>query len=224
MRFATCRNTATAVAAILLAGSPAFAEGGDWIVRGRGIAVDPSGGGDSIQPTFPTEGVSVTTGYAPELDVTYMVTNNIGLELIAATTKHAATGQTGTTGSIGRLLSTWALPPTLTLQYHFAPDAVVRPYVGVGLNYTIFYNSRPSSQLEAAVGDTRVSLSDSFGYALQGGLDIPFGQNSNWLFNLDFKYIDMDTTARLRPLAIPSQSVRVNIDPLVIGVGIGYRF
>lgn len=224
MKFAAGLAASAAFAAVLVAAAPASAEAGDWIVRGRGIAVIPSGGGSSIVPTFPSEGVSVTTGYAPEVDFTYFLTNNLGLELIAGTTRHHANGQTGTTGSIGRLLTTWALPPTLTLQYHFAPDAVVRPYVGAGLNYTIFYNSKASSQLESAVGDTGVSLSNSFGYALQAGLDIPFGKESPWMFNLDFKYIDMDSTARLRPKAIPDQSVRVHIDPLVVGVGIGYKF
>ena len=211
-----------AFAAVLVAAAPASADAGDWIVRGRGIAVIPSGGGNSIQPTFPSEGVSVTTGYAPEVDFTYFLTNNLGLELIAGTTRHHANGQTGTTGSIGRLLTTWALPPTLTLQYHFAPEGSIRPYVGAGLNYTIFYNSRASGSLFGAVGDTDVSLSNSFGWALQAGADIPL--NSKLFVNFDVKYIDMSTRARLDTTAIGRQSVRVDINPLVVGFGIGTRF
>ena len=65
----------------------------------------------------------------PEVDITHMVSDNVGLELIAATTKHNASGTSGTTGGIGNLASTWVLPPTLTLQYHFAPEAKVRPQV-----------------------------------------------------------------------------------------------
>ena len=67
-----------------------------------------------------------------------MVTDHIGVELIAATSKHTISGVTGTTGSIGKLASTWVLPPTLTVQYHPTPEAKLRPYVGAGINYTLF--------------------------------------------------------------------------------------
>lgn len=205
-----------------VAASPAAAEAGDLIVRGRFIVVAPQDGSSGITPTFPNEGVSVDTAYAPELDFTYMLTKNLGMELILATTKHSASGKTGTTGSIGKLADTWVLPPTLTLQYHFAPEGGIRPYVGAGLNYTIFYKERASGSLEAAVGPTDVSLSDSFGWALQGGVDIPL--NSSLMLNFDLKYIDMDTTARLNTTAIGQQRVHIDINPLVIGVGVGMRF
>jgi outer membrane protein len=99
-----------------------------------------------------------------------MLTNNFGVELIAATTKHSISGTTGTTGTIGKLASTWVLPPTLTLQYHFAPEAKVRPYVGAGVNWTLFYKEKASNGLEAAVGQTNVNLSSSFGWAAQAGI------------------------------------------------------
>lgn len=208
--------------AAMAAGAPLKAEAGDWILRARAIAVAPQGNSSGITPTFPNERVSVNTAYSPELDVTYMVTNNLGLELIAATTKHSATGKTGTTGSIGKLADTWVLPPTLTLQYHFMPDAKFRPYVGAGINYTIFYNSRASGSLEEAVGKTDVSMSNSLGWALQAGADIPL--NEKVFLNFDIKYIDIDTTARLTTTAIGQQRVNIGIDPLVIGFGVGMRF
>jgi outer membrane protein len=212
-----------ALGAALLAGSgPALAAAGDVLLRGRFIVVAPQDSSGDVLPAFPGEGVSVNTAYAPEVDVTYMLTNNLGLELIAATTKHSASGTTGTTGSIGKLADTWVLPPTLTLQYHFAPAGRIRPYVGAGLNYTIFYKERASGSLESAVGPTNVSLKDSFGYALQVGADIPL--NSSLFLNLDLKYIDMDTTARLATTAAGVQRVDIHIDPLVFGVGIGVRF
>jgi outer membrane protein len=182
-------------AAMVAAAAPAQAEAGDFLVRGRFIVVAPQDGSGGITPAFPNDGVSVDTAYAPEIDFTYMLTNNIGLELIAATTKHSATGRSGTPAAVGKLLDTWVLPPTLTLQYHFAPDGGFRPYVGAGLNYTIFYKERASGSLEAAVGQTDVSLSDSFGWALQAGADIPL--NDSVFLNFDVKYIDMDTTCLL---------------------------
>lgn len=212
------------VAAALAAGiaQPAQAEAGDWLLRARAILVAPNEDSGGIQPAFPTERVSVSNSVMPEVDVTYMVTDHIGIELIAATTRHEVSGVSGTTGSIGELASAWALPPTLTVQYHPIADGPVRPYVGLGVNYTIFWNEDASNGLEAAVGPTRVRFSDSVGWAAQAGVDIDIG--GRWFLNLDVKYIDMDTTARLDTTAAGTQRVRVSLDPIVVGVGIGTRF
>ena len=221
MKLLRCAFLPAAIAASALA-SPAFAEAGDTFVRVRAIMVAPTESSGGILPTFPTEEVKVNNSIMPEVDITHMVTNNIGLELIAATTKHNASGKTGTTGGIGKLASTWVLPPTLTVQYHFAPEAKVRPYVGAGVNYTMFYSEKPSAGLEAAVGQTDVSLKDSFGWAAQAGIDIDL--NEKMFLNFDVKYIDIDTTARLATTAIGTQRVKISLDPIVVGVGLGFRF
>jgi outer membrane protein len=210
-----------AIAATAFA-SPAFADAGDTFVRVRAIMVAPTESSGGILPTFPTEEVKVNNSVMPEIDVTHMVSDNIGLELIAATTKHNASGKTGTTGGIGKLASTWVLPPTLTVQYHFAPEAKLRPYVGAGVNYTIFYSEKPSAGLEAAVGQTDVNLKDSFGWAAQAGIDVDL--NEKIFLNFDVKYIDIDTTARLATTAIGTQRVKISLDPVVVGVGVGFRF
>lgn len=210
-----------AIAASALA-SPAYAKAGDTFVRVRAIMVAPTESSGGILPTFPTEEVSVNNSIMPEIDITHMVSDHVGLELIAATTKHNASGTSGTTGSIGKLASTWVLPPTLTVQYHFAPDAKVRPYVGAGVNYTMFYSEKASSGLETAVGQTDVDLKDSFGWAAQAGIDIDL--NEKMFLNFDVKYIDMDTTARLATTAIGTQRVKISLDPIVFGVGVGFRF
>jgi outer membrane protein len=194
---------------------------GDVLLRLRAIAVVPNEKSSGINPTFPGEHAGVNSSFMPEIDATYMATDAIGFELIASTTKHDASGKTGTTGSIGKLASTWVLPPTLTAQYHFNAHGTVRPYVGAGVNYTIFWNEKASKGLESAVGDTRVKMSDSFGWAAQAGIDIDI--TPRVFANLDVKYIDIDTTAHLHTTAIGTQSVRVHIDPLVVGVGLGIR-
>lgn len=207
--------------AACFASSAAYAEAGDTFVRIRGIMVAPTESSGGILPTFPTEEVKVNNSIMPEIDITHMVSNNVGLELIAATTKHNASGTTGTTGGIGKLASTWVLPPTLTLQYHFAPEAKVRPYVGAGVNWTLFYKEKASNGLEAAVGQTNVHLSSSFGWAAQAGIDIDL--NEKMFLNFDVKYIKMDTNARLNTTAAGVQRVGVDIDPLVFGVGVGFK-
>ena len=212
---------AAALTASMLPAAATAAEG-DILVRFRGIIVAPNEESSGITPALPTETVSVDNSFAPEVDFTYMATPNVGFELIAATTKHSVAGKTGVTGGIGKLASTWVLPPTLTAQYHFAPDAKVRPYVGAGLNYTLFYSEKASTGFKAAAGNTRVHLSDSFGWAAQAGVDIDL--SDKMFLNLDVKYIDIDTTATLRTTALGTQKVRVNLDPIVAGVGIGFRF
>lgn len=209
---------------LILAGmvaTPAMAEAGDTFIRVRGIMVAPNEDSTGITPAFPTETVSVDNAIAPEVDITHMLTNNVGVELIAATTKHDVSGTAGTTGTIGKLASTWVLPPTLTLQYHFTPEAKVRPYVGAGVNWTLFYKEKASNGLEAAVGQTNVSLSSSFSWAAQAGIDIDL--NEKMFLNLDIKYIDLDTNARLRTTAAGIQRVGVDINPFVFGVGVGFK-
>ena len=215
---------------ILLAGAavagaftaPAQAAQGDVLVRLRGIMVAPNEKSGSVLPAFPGEKVKVNNTITPEIDITYMATDHIGFELIAATSRHTVSGVTGTTGSLGKLAATNALPPTLTAQYHFLPEGKIRPYVGAGVNYTLFFNSDASSSLVGAVGKTDVHLSDSFGWAGQAGVDIDL--NDKFFLNLDVKYIDIDTKARLSTANAGVQRVKVNLDPLVFGVGVGMRF
>ena len=189
--------------------------------RLRTIMVAPNEQSGSILPGFPGEKVRLNNQVVPEVDVTWMATDHIGFELIAATTKHRASGVTGTTGGIGRLASTRVLPPTLTAQYHFAPTGKVRPYIGAGVNYTLFFDEKAAKGLEAAVGRTSVSMKDSFGWAGQAGIDVDI--NPRMFLNFDVKYIDIDTTARLTTAAAGTQRVKMDIDPLVFGVGFGLR-
>lgn len=212
--------SAATIAGVLA--TPAQAKQGDVLIRLRGIMVAPNEKSGSVLPGFAGEKVSVDNAVAPEVDFTWMATDHIGFELIAATTKHSASGRTGTIGSIGKLASTWVLPPTLTAQYHFVPQGKVRPYVGAGINYTLFYNEDASTALEGAVGKTKVHMSDSFGWAAQAGVDIDL--TDKVFLNFDIKYIDIDTNARLSTSAAGVQKVHVELDPLVVGVGMGMRF
>lgn len=194
---------------------------GDILLRARAILVAPNEDSGSILPAFPGERVKVGNSAMPEVDATYMATDHIGFELIASTTKHTAGGVRGTTGGIGDLASTWVLPPTLTAQYHFAPSGHIRPYVGAGINYTVFWNEKASDRLEAAVGPTRVHMKDSIGWAAQAGIDVDISPRI--FVNLDVKYIDIDTRVHLDTAAAGTQRVDLGLDPLVFGIGLGLR-
>lgn len=208
-----------AAAAVAL---PAHAEKGDFLVRTRAILIAPDDSSSGIRPTFPTERVGLKSTVVPELDFAYMITKRIGAELVLTTTKRKVSGKTGTTGAIGTLASIKLLPPTLTAQYHFRPDGKVRPYVGAGFNYNIFYDETASQGLVNAVGTTSVKLGNKVGKALQAGVDIDLTKDV--FLNLDVKYIDFSTTARLSTAVIGVQSVRVKVNPFIIGVGLGTRF
>ncbi|MGN7999767.1 OmpW/AlkL family protein [Sphingomonas sp. 22176] len=193
---------------------------GDWLVRLRGIVVAPNESSTGITPGIPTGKVGVGDAVMPEVDFTYMATDNIGAELIVSSTRHDLQGREAIS-SLGKVGHTWVLPPTLTLQYHFLPKTAVRPYVGAGINYTTFYSTKTSDSLNKALGQTSLSLKDSVGYALQAGVDIDL--NKKFFLNLDVKYIDMGTTARLNTGGVINQT-KVDINPLVFGFGVGTRF
>lgn len=199
-------------------------ESGDWLVRGRVINVNPndSSGTVSINGVDQgTEGVSVQDDTVPELDITYMLTPNWGIELILGYSKHTVDGSQSW-DFLGPVAETKVLPPTLTLQYHFRPQAKLKPYVGLGLNYTYFFDEKiPSRSLLSAPGDS-VKLKSSWGLAVQAGFD--YALDDDWFVNVDVKYIDIDTTATYRNTSAGSVSVSTDIDPVVFGIGIGRRF
>ena len=223
------KNTALAALGGLIAvasAAPASAfETGDFLVRGRVIAVDPHEDSGTIKSgagPLAGSGAGVDSSVVPEVDFSYMLTPNWGLELILASSEHDAHG-TGSVAGLGKLFDARTLPPTLTLQYHFNTNGTVRPYVGVGLNYTLFFNEDATSDFKSAMGGkANVELDDSWGLAANVGLD--YAINKDWFINADVKYIDMDTTATIKTNALGRLKVDVNIDPWVYGIGIGRRF
>lgn len=193
-----------------------------WIVRLRGIHISPddSSGDISVNDTAVSgSGVGVDSDTVPELDITYMITRNIGVELILATSTHTVRAR-GTLGALGRVINTEVLPPTLTLQYHFNPEGTIRPYAGIGVNYTKFYDESVEGPLDISGSDIR--LDSSWGLAAQLGVD--YMLEDNWFINADIKYIKIDTTAHFNDTLAGEVEVDVDIDPIVFGLGFGKRF
>jgi outer membrane protein len=175
----------------------AQAAAGDWLVRGRVISVQPS------SSSAPVAGVAASNKATLEVDFTRFVTDNIALELILGTTKHDISLNGVALGSVG------VLPPTLTAQYHFAPDAQISPYLGAGLNYTRFYSvNLPGLN----VGNS------STGGALQAGVD--FKVSNNMFINVDVKKIYMKTDVTANGAYLTT----LTINPVVIGAGVGWKF
>lgn len=188
-------------------------EAGRFMFRARAIGLIPENNNSSIS----TIGghVSATAQAAPEVDLSYFLTDNIALELIAATTRHDVKAVHTKVGDID-VGSVWALPPTLTLQYHFLPHAAFSPYVGVGINVTFWYGESAANPPV-----THFSVGTSVGPALQAGIDYNF--SGHWFLNVDVKQIFLNTDAHVDALGTTVKA-RTSLDPLVVGMGIGYRF
>ncbi len=226
MQKGTSLLTAAALTATIFTTPVAFGyEAGDWLVRGRIIAVSPNDSSNNF--TSSTLGTlnataGVNSDVVPEIDFTYMLSRHWGVELILASSEHDIKAK-GALAGLGNIIDTRTLPPTLTLQYHFRPDAKYRPYVGVGVNYTLFFSEDASRTLKAAGGGkANVDLDSSFGLAAQIGMDV--GLNDDWFLNFDVKYIDMKTDASVSTAALGKLKIDVDIDPIVYGIGIGKRF
>jgi outer membrane protein len=212
---------ALAMAALAPADAAAQVRGkqaGDFNVRLR--AIDVEGQNKSRPVNLATTGAYTNNDLnrasyeiTGEIDLSYFVTSNVAFELIAASTRHDLSLNRSQTSQLGNVR---VLPPTLTAQYHFLPDYFLSPYVGAGLNYTFFLDEQNAPSFNG------LKLKDNWGWALQAGVDIL--SSSAWSLNFDVKQIFLKTEATVNLGATPLKVTDIKLDPLVIGIGVGYRF
>ena len=211
----------------------AQADQGDWLIRGGATMVSPKS--DNLKFDAGDLGVlklNVQDATSFGFNVAYMMTDNIGIELLAAVPfKHDIDASVEGVSGSGKLGSVEHLPPTLSLQYYFMPDGKFSPYIGLGINWTIFSSEKLSSDFEEAlVGegliDPSLSLDDSFGVAAQVGVDFTFGDS--WFLNGDIRWINIESKAKLSATIDGVDETlslgTVKIDPFVYSIMIGYRF
>ncbi|MCG8443562.1 MAG: outer membrane beta-barrel protein [Caulobacterales bacterium] len=207
--------------------APADAVDNPWMIRGRVIGVLPDESADLSVAGAPLAGnVEIENQFVPELDISYFFTDNIAVELILAVTPHDVSAVNVTvpgalTDADIDLGDVWLLPPTVTVQYHFDTGTAIKPYVGVGVNATLFFNED-----EGPVADG-VDYDPSVGLALQAGVDYDLdGQPGGWAANLDVKkvWINPDVTVDFTTALGASVDADVDINPIIVGAGIGYKF
>lgn len=197
---------ALSLAAVGMVSSTAMAQDATWLLRGRIVNITPANQSDPVGGTGAADRISVSKKTIPEFDITYFFSPNIAAELILTyPQKHTVYLDGADIGSFKHL------PPTLSAQYHFAPNADVRPYLGVGVNYTNL------SKVNLLAGKGGLEHS-SFGLSLQAGVD--FVIDKNWSVNLDIKKVQI----RSDVLVAGAKASAVKVDPVLLGIGVGYRF
>ncbi|RNM24299.1 outer membrane protein OmpW [Dickeya undicola] len=196
---------------------PALAQAhqaGDVIVRAGTATVRPNAGSDDV---LGLGSFNVNNNTQLGLTFGYMVTDNIGVELLAATPFQHKVG----VGGVGQIAEVKHLPPTLMAQYYFGQSTdKLRPYLGVGLNYTMFFDEK-FNQTGKDAGLTDLSLKNSWGVAAQAGLD--YNLTKDWLLNMSVWWMDIDTTVKFKA-AGQEQSIKTRLDPWVFMFGFGYKF
>jgi len=202
-----------AVTALALVATNAYAvQAGDILVRVGAAHVAPNADDEDFYNKNHIH-LDVDGDTQLGLNFTYMVTDNIGVELLAATPfTHDVTSSTLGGQTIAEVKH---LPPTLTVQYHFNPTGTVRPYVGAGVNYTLMLESKATGPLEGTPLDT----SDSFGLAGEAGVDIDLG--NGFFVNAAAWYADINTDV---DVGNGTYKGELQIDPWVYMVGVGTSF
>ena len=193
------------MAGLAMIAAPAQAyEKGDMLLRVGAGSVDPKSDNSDV--------ATVDTGTTLIFNGTYFFTPNIALEVLAAApfshdVKLAADGS--------KVGETKHLPPTFSLLYHFNMDGVFHPYLGAGVNYTIFFDEETSG----ALAGTSLELDPSFGLAAQAGAD--FDLTEKMFLNVAVRWMDIDTDASIPELPL---DFNVEIDPWVYSIAIGWKF
>lgn len=182
-------------------------EAGSWMVRARAVYLGWENGQSGGLPLGGNTKVTAQSLWIPEVDFSYFFTKNIAAELVLTYPQDININVGGSkAGTIS------ALPPSLLLQYHFSDLGAFKPYVGVGLNYTMFYKTNNILDGAARINNSSVGVVGQIGF--------DYLLDKNWGLNVDLKFTQMSTNVYVQDQKVGS----VNLNPLSVGVGVSYRF
>ena len=199
---------------LALAAAPALAQSaGSWTLGVGAHNVAPKSGNGTLTATpLGDLDMDVGSNTRPTITAEYFLKDNLGVEVLAALPFQHDINVVG----VGQVGSTKHLPPTVSLQYHFGTGKV-KPFVGIGLNYTTFF----STKSEGAIAGTDLELSDSWGLA--GHLGVDFQVSEKAAIRIDYRKIDIDTDVKLNGANLGTNNT-VNIDPSVYGIAYVFQF
>jgi outer membrane protein len=200
---------ALAIASLAFLGFTAAAQADDssnynWVVKVGVGDVEPKTRNGTLGGML----TSVSSDVQPIITGEWMVRPNWGVEVLASAPWKHDISLTG----LGQVASTKQLPPTVSLQYHFNAGGQVSPFVGIGVNWTTFWNTR------IAIPNANLNIADSIGPAVHAGVD--FNMTDRWLIAVDARWIDIGSTVKLNGAKLGN----VTVNPKVYGFTVGYRF
>ncbi|MFC5742199.1 OmpW/AlkL family protein [Dyella tabacisoli] len=197
---------AAATMLVLVAVTPiAHAADDVWVLRFGAHVVAPKSDNGQLAGMRS----SIDNDTKPTASIEYLFTPNLGAEVLVALPFQHDISLNGT-----RLASTKQLPPVIGVNYHFMPENTVSPFLGVGINFTHFYDSKG----QGALSGSHITIDNSWGGALHAGLDVKI--NENWMFTADVRWINIESDVHLNGVKIG----KAKVDPLAYGLSLAYRF
>ena len=193
------------VLALALAGSVSAAQAQDvspWALQVGVHNVEPKSDNGG--------GIDVKSAAGLTFNVRYFVNPSFAIDVLAA----LPFGHDVDLEGAGKIAKVHHLPPTVSAMWYPMPEATLKPFVGVGLNYTTFFDIKE----KGALAGTKLELDDSFGVAAMAGVEYKLGPHSA-LF-VDLRWMDIDTKAEVNGAGIGT----IHIDPLAYGLAYVYRF
>jgi outer membrane protein len=210
MRLKSLVAAMAAVASLAPIAAHAQAEENPWMIRVRAVDLLWQNGQTGA---VTTDNIKAQNEWIPEFDVSYFFTKNIAAELVLSYPQQVTVNYLPSQTQAGKIS---ALPPSLLLQYHFTDLGAFKPYVGAGINYTIFGNR----QNFPAVGNSLQVEPSSVGFVGQIGADYMF--DKNWGANIDLKYATMATN--VQAVAGGANLGKLTLNPWMPAVGVTYKF
>lgn len=204
----TAHRIVLALALAHLAAPAAAQARGDWAFTVGVHQVDPKSDNGSLADG--TLALDIDDDLKPTISAEYFIRDDLGIEVLAAWPFEHDIAIDG----LGRVASTKHLPPTVSLQYHFNSDGKVSPFVGAGVNYTLFF----SEDTTGALAGSDLSLDDSWGAAVHAGLDFAVGRSG--AIRIDVRWIDIDSDVSLDGDGLGT----AHVDPLVYGAAWRFGF
>lgn len=204
------RNLFAATAfAILAAGAftvPAHgAESGDLVLRFGGHVVVPQSGNG----TLAGQEADISNSFRPSFSLEYMLTRHWGVDILGAWPFAHEVELNGT-----KVAEVNVLPPIVGVNYHFLTDSRFSPFVGLGVNFTYFYDAEGHGPLDGK----DISVESSWGAAAHLGVDIDLP--GNWLLTVDARWADIEADVKVNGAVVGTAEV----DPWVYGLSLGYAF
>ena len=191
---------------------------GDWHLGMRAVFVDTDALSEPVLDT--TSRLAVDSALGLEFDATYMLGHNWGLELMAMAAQHDLSAYSGQYDGFD-VGTVWIAETTLTLRYIVPLFGSWRPYLGAGVAGTYFFESDTTDE----AGDLGIdSVESNFGYGFVGQVGLMHRFSDHWMLTLDVKWLDLPVDVDLESSGPPIDTVEIDLDPMVVGLGAAYRF